>query len=76
MGIVERLERELPHYGASHSTGPGITGWAQATIGYGGSIEGSLAKLQRDLYYVKHCSLRLDVLIVWLTLKTVFAGRG
>ena len=76
VGIVERLERELPHYGARHFIRPGITGWAQVNIGYGGSIEGSLAKLQRDLYYVKHCSLRLDVLIVWLTLKTVFAGRG
>ncbi len=52
--------------------GPGITGWAQVNLGYSGSLEGARAKLQRDLYYVKHRSLRLDLLILWLTLKAVF----
>jgi lipopolysaccharide/colanic/teichoic acid biosynthesis glycosyltransferase len=74
--IAERLERELPHYGARHCIRPGITGWAQVNLGYAGSAEGTVAKLQRDLYYVKHSSLRLDGLILWLTFKTVIAGRG
>jgi lipopolysaccharide/colanic/teichoic acid biosynthesis glycosyltransferase len=74
--IVERLDRELPHYSARHSIRPGITGWAQVNLGYAGSVEGTIAKLQRDLYYVKHSSLRLDALILWLTIKTVISGRG
>jgi lipopolysaccharide/colanic/teichoic acid biosynthesis glycosyltransferase len=74
--IVERLERDLPHYSARHCIRPGITGWAQVNLGYGGSVEGSIAKLQRDLYYIKHMSLRLDGLIIWLTLKAIIAGRG
>jgi lipopolysaccharide/colanic/teichoic acid biosynthesis glycosyltransferase len=74
--IVERLDRELPHYSARHCIRPGITGWAQVNLGYAGSVEGTMAKLQRDLYYVKHNSLRLDGLIIWLTIKTVIAGRG
>ena len=74
--IAERLERELPHYGARHCIRPGITGWAQVNVGYAGSAEGTIAKLQRDLYYVKHSSLRLDALILWLTVKTVISGRG
>lgn len=74
--IVAQLVRELPHYGSRHCIRPGITGWAQVNLGYGGSKEGTVAKLQRDLYYVKHHSLRLDALIVWLTLKAVLAGRG
>jgi exopolysaccharide biosynthesis polyprenyl glycosylphosphotransferase len=74
--IVERLDRELPHYAARHCIRPGITGWAQVNLGYAGSVEGTMAKLQRDLYYVKHSSLRLDGLIIWLTIKTVIAGRG
>ncbi|MHB8689933.1 MAG: exopolysaccharide biosynthesis polyprenyl glycosylphosphotransferase [Solirubrobacteraceae bacterium] len=74
--IVERLDRELPHYSARHAIRPGITGWAQVNLGYAGSVEGTIAKLQRDLYYVKHSSLRLDALILWLTIKTVISGRG
>ena len=58
--IVERLERELPHYSARHCVRPGLTGWAQVNLGYAGSPEETLAKLQQDLYYVKHASLRLD----------------
>ena len=76
IAIVERLEREIPFYSARHSVRPGLTGWAQVNMGYGGSLEGTLAKLQRDLYYVKHGSLRLDALILWLTLKTMLEGRG
>jgi lipopolysaccharide/colanic/teichoic acid biosynthesis glycosyltransferase len=70
--IVERLEQQIPFYAARHTVRPGITGWAQVNLGYSGSLEGTRAKLQRDLYYVKHRSLRLDLLILWLTLKAVF----
>ncbi|HEX3801748.1 MAG TPA: sugar transferase [Solirubrobacteraceae bacterium] len=70
--IVERLEREIPFYAARHTVRPGLTGWAQVNLGYSGSLEGARAKLQRDLYYVKHRGLRLDLLILWLTLKAVF----
>jgi lipopolysaccharide/colanic/teichoic acid biosynthesis glycosyltransferase len=70
--IVDRLEREIPFYAARHAVRPGLTGWAQVNLGYAGSVEGARAKLQRDLYYVKHRSLRLDLLILWLTVKAVF----
>ncbi|MDE3134150.1 MAG: exopolysaccharide biosynthesis polyprenyl glycosylphosphotransferase, partial [Acidobacteriota bacterium] len=70
--IVELLEQQIPFYCVRHSVRPGLTGWAQVNLGYSGSLEGARAKLQRDLYYVKHRSLRLDLLILWLTLKAVF----
>jgi lipopolysaccharide/colanic/teichoic acid biosynthesis glycosyltransferase len=70
--IVERLEQAIPYYAARHTIRPGLTGWAQVNLGYSGSLEGARAKLQRDLYYVKHRGLRLDLLILWLTLKAVF----
>ena len=74
--IAAELDRALPHYNARHAIRPGITGWAQVNLGYAGSVEGTVAKLQRDLYYVKHSSIRLDALILWLTFKTVISGRG
>ncbi len=74
--IVARLEAEVPFYSARHCIRPGLTGWAQVNLGYAGSVEGTVAKLQRDLYYIKHGSARLDALILWLTIKTVVSGRG
>ena len=72
VAIVERLVAQIPFYEARHTVRPGLTGWAQVNLGYAGSLQGARAKLQRDLYYVKHRSVRLDLLIVWLTLKAVF----
>jgi lipopolysaccharide/colanic/teichoic acid biosynthesis glycosyltransferase len=74
--LVAQLAREVPHYSSRHRIRPGVTGWAQVNLGYGGSVEGTVAKLGRDLYYMKHHSLRLDALIIWLTVKAVLAGRG
>lgn len=74
--IVRDLERQIPFYAARHSVRPGLTGWAQVNLGYAGSLEGTMAKLQRDLYYVKHSSWRLDGLIIWLTLKAVMSNPG
>lgn len=76
VAIVERLEQEVPFYNARHCIRPGLTGWAQVNLGYAGSVEGTVAKLQRDLYYIKHASPRLDGLILWMTIKTILSGRG
>lgn len=52
---------------------PGITGWAQvngrATLPWDERIE-------LDLWYIEHRSLRLDVQILWRTLLMVFGGEG
>lgn len=74
--IARRLDRELVYYSARHCIRPGITGWAQVNLGYAGSMEGAVAKLQRDLFYIKHNNLRLDALIAWLTFKAVLLGPG
>jgi lipopolysaccharide/colanic/teichoic acid biosynthesis glycosyltransferase len=52
---------------------PGITGWAQvngrATLPWDERIE-------LDLWYIEHRSLRLDAQILWRTLLMVFGGEG
>ena len=73
--IVRDLEAKIPYYAARHVVRPGLTGWAQVSCGYGGSIDGVLEKLQLDLYYVKHQSLRLDLLILGSTLRAVLFGQ-
>lgn len=74
--FVAQLEKQIPFYRARLAIKPGITGWAQVNFHYGGSVEDALIKLQYDLYYVKHQSLWLDLLILIKTTGIVLAFRG
>jgi lipopolysaccharide/colanic/teichoic acid biosynthesis glycosyltransferase len=55
---------------------PGITGWAQVRYRYGASLEETRRKLEYDLYYIKHQSIGLDLLIMFETIKTIILRRG
>lgn len=74
--FVATLTRQIPFYGQRHVVKPGVTGWAQVRYAYGASVEDSLEKMQYDLYYVKHMSLRFDLMIAIETVKTVLQRRG
>ena len=74
--FVEQLTRQIPFYGQRHVVKPGVTGWAQVRYSYGASVEDAIEKMQYDLYYIKHLSLRRDLLIVLETIKTVILRRG
>jgi sugar transferase (PEP-CTERM system associated) len=74
--FVQLLSERIPYYNLRHVIRPGLTGWAQVCYQYGASVEDAEQKLQYDLYYVKHVSLMLDLLIIFKTLKTVLLGRG
>jgi lipopolysaccharide/colanic/teichoic acid biosynthesis glycosyltransferase len=67
---------EIPFYPYRYSILPGITGWAQVNYGYASLTRENKIKLSYDLYYVKHASLLLDILIVLKTIKTMAAGFG
>ena len=67
--FVEKLEQTVPFYSRRHLIKPGITGWAQVRCGYAGSELGSAWKVSHDLYYLKHRSFRLDLLILGETLR-------
>jgi lipopolysaccharide/colanic/teichoic acid biosynthesis glycosyltransferase len=73
--FVDRLEQMLPFYQRRHLMRPGITGWAQIRCGYAGSDIGSAWKLCHDLYYAKHRSTAVDLLILCETLATLFFRR-
>ncbi len=74
--FVEWLAREIPYYHLRHTIRPGITGWAQVRYQYGGSLEESKEKLKYDLYYIKHMSLSLDLMVFLHSFKVVLLGRG
>ena len=74
LGFVARLEATLPFYQRRHLIRPGLTGWAQVRCGYAGSDDGAAWKLCNDLYYVKHRSLGLDLLVLIETVGLVILG--
>jgi sugar transferase (PEP-CTERM system associated) len=74
--FVPWLEEQLPFYGLRHMIRPGLTGWAQVRFKYGATLEDSREKLEYDLYYVKHMTLGLDLLIMFETIKTIVRRRG
>jgi lipopolysaccharide/colanic/teichoic acid biosynthesis glycosyltransferase len=55
---------------------PGITGWAQINYGYAATVEDTSVKLEYDLYYIKHRSLAMDVVIILRTISTVLSRKG
>ncbi len=74
--FVPWLTEQLPFYSLRHLIRPGLTGWAQVRYGYGATLAESREKLEYDLYYVKHMSLGLDLLIMFETIKIILRRRG
>ena len=74
--FVEWLSKAIPFYGVRHMVRPGLTGWAQVKYKYGSTVDDAREKLQYDLFYIKNASIGLDLLIMFLTVKTVLLRRG
>lgn len=74
--FVEELAREIPFYRVRHAVRPGMAGWGLVKQGYGASKEDALLKLQYDLYYIKHQSLWLDLVILLRTILDTVTLRG
>lgn len=66
----------IPHYPYRHLVRPGITGWAQVNQGHVTNLPDAMIKLELDLFYVKHMSFALDLVIGIRTMRTVLTGHG
>ena len=74
--LAYQVERYTPRQRRRLEVKPGITGWAQVRYHYGGSLEDARRKHQFDLYYVKHNSLLLDMLVLLETVSVVLFHEG
>jgi len=74
--FVEDLTTKIQFYKLRQHIKPGITGWAQICYPYGASVEDAREKLQYDLYYLKHHSIFLDLLIMLQTAAVVVLCKG
>jgi len=74
--FVDQLAGTVPLYRERAWVKPGLTGWAQVNYPYGASVEDARAKLSYDLYYTKHRSAALAVLILLSTVWVVLFQKG
>ncbi|MEM7329352.1 MAG: sugar transferase [Pseudomonadota bacterium] len=74
--LSQWYEGEIPFYRYRHIVRPGISGWAQVKQGHVTEVEDIRLKLEYDMFYVKHFSLWLDLLIAIKTVAVVFTGKG
>lgn len=74
--FVPMLCEQIPYFDLRHMIRPGLTGWAQVRYGYGATLAEAREKLEFDLYYIKHMSLGLDLLIMFETVKTIIRRQG
>ena len=74
--FVDQLEKAIPFYALRMHAKPGITGWAQINYPYGDTFEDAKEKLKFELYYMKHRSMWLDLVIIFQTIKVAVKGRG
>jgi lipopolysaccharide/colanic/teichoic acid biosynthesis glycosyltransferase len=75
--LIEDLSKLIPFYNTRLIIKPGLSGWDQISGEYHSpSPQDTMAKLQNDLYYIKHRSIYLDLTIILKTIATVLARRG
>lgn len=71
--LVQYLPLYSKEQARRHEVRPGITGWAQC---HGRNALSWTKKFEYDVWYVDHCSLRTDLQIIFLTLRSVFRREG
>lgn len=71
--LVEYLPRYSSEQRRRHNVRPGLTGYAQA---YGRNSLTWQEKFEKDIYYVDHISLWLDIKIIFKTISVVLRGEG
>ena len=74
--LADMYAKNIPFYIYRHAVRPGISGWAAVHQGNVAQVDAASIKLQYDFFYIKYCSLWLDVLIFLMTIRTVVTGFG
>ncbi len=74
--FADQLAYEIPLYELRFALRPGLTGWAQVNHAYADSRESQIEKFEYDLFYIQNASLVLDIMILVMTLRTVFLRKG
>jgi putative colanic acid biosynthesis UDP-glucose lipid carrier transferase len=74
----EQYRKLISGYMIRHKVRPGITGWAQVNglRGETETVDKMQARIEYDLDYLRHWSLKLDLHIIWKTIFVVFRRQN
>ena len=70
--LTKYLELYSKEQARRHDVRPGITGWAQVN---GRNAISWTKKFELDVWYVDHCSLWLDIKIIFMTIMNVLKSK-
>lgn len=77
---VKLYAEQIPYYNVRHIIKPGLFGWAQLYHEnhphHGVDVVETENKLSYDLYYIKHRSFPLDIIIALKTIKILLSRQG
>ena len=71
---TEQYSQLIDKYMVRHFVKPGLTGWAQVTgfLDETKELWQMEGRVKRDIWYIEHWSIWLDIRIIWMTAKTIF----
>lgn len=70
--VPRYLKLYSPEQARRHEVRPGITGWAQV---HGRNNISWTEKFKLDVWYVDHCSIWVDIKVIFLTIKNVLLHK-
>jgi len=72
---IKRIMEHDSRYSMLYQIRPGVTSYATLKNGYTNTMEKMLKRLEMDLYYLEHQSLRTDMKILFRTFSQIVSGR-
>lgn len=74
---TEQYSELISTYMVRHFAKPGITGWAQVNGARGETQElwQMEDRVEKDIWYIEHWSLLLDIIIIWRTIANAVRGE-
>ena len=73
---TETYSKLVDEYLVRHMVRPGLTGWAQVNgcRGETETVDKMARRVEKDIWYIEHWSLWLDIRIFLMTVVQVFKG--
>ena len=74
--FINQIEEQAPYYCLLYKIRPGLTSWGPIKVGYTDTLEKMIRRLNCDIVYMENMSIRLDIKILFHTIRVILDGKG